>query len=249
MNCGAALAADARFCTSCGTVVAASAPASPSAAAPAAVAAPPRRSTSIPWIPIGLALAYTAYAASVSGDASPERVLPTFGIALVLLLTASFVLRRMRGCVATVLVIVLLLIGVGAAGVLAYQNGIITDRMILTALGRGPADLEIVNMREDRVSVEISEVAAPADETPYRASLALDRYGADVHVLPRPGRYDIVFKRPSPAQELGRCRLGAESGATYQFIPLRDGRIIIDRTDQDSGSVREHIVATSSRCR
>lgn len=147
------------------------------------------------------------------------------------------------GCLLWAIVAVVLL---GGGAVFAYQNGILTERMILSAIGQGPATIEVANLREDQVTVRISELARSDGGSPLQAAPALGPFDVASQTLERPGRYRVEFTAGTAT--IATCTLSVRSGDEITFgVLTRD--VVVTRGNDASSDPKDAVVSTSSYCR
>lgn len=150
------------------------------------------------------------------------------------------------GCFGCLLWAVLAIVVIGGGAVFAYQNGILTDRMILTALGQGPATVEVANLREDEVTVRINELERSDGGDPLRAAPTLGPFDVVTVTLERPGRYRVELSAGSTS--IATCTLSVRAGDEITFgVLTRDA--VVTRGNDASNDPKDAVVSTSSYCR
>lgn len=150
--------------------------------------------------------------------------------------------RRRPGCFAYLL---LLLIAIVAGAGYAYQTGVLTPRLVLNAAGFAAAEVEFVNLRDTRVSVNLA-LANTAGES-FPAAIRLEPYDIATHRAPRPNDLSVTVVGPDGAS-LATCLLRIRAGDRFRIVVLPD-RSLIQRGDAAPADTRDLLLATSSLCR
>jgi hypothetical protein len=153
--------------------------------------------------------------------------------------------RGPPGCFGCLLWVIVAVVAIVGGAVVAYQNGIVTDRMILNALGQGPATVQVANLREDEITVRIEELERGDGGSPLHLAPMLGPFDVTTQTLERPGRYRVELSAGST--KIATCTLTVRSGDEITFgVLTRDA--VIARGDASSDP-RDAVVSTSSYCR
>ena len=141
-------------------------------------------------------------------------------------------------------ILLLLVVGLVAGGVYAYQTRAITPRLVLEAVGFGAAEVELVNLRDDAVRVDLATSDA---EDVVPASFRLGSLEIRTHRAPRP-TYLRIALATTDGTSLGTCALDLQSGDRLQIVVLPEETLIrSDETVPASG--RDLLMTESSLCR
>ena len=150
--------------------------------------------------------------------------------------------RRWRpGCFSILLVLVIALAG---GAVYAYQNGIVTPRLVLNAVGFGAAEIEFVNLRDDAIRADIVP-ATQADAVP--AAFRLAAFELRTYRAVRPTELGITIVA-ADGSELGRCTLSLANADRLQIVALPD-IALIRRMADTAPAGPDLLLAQSSLCR
>lgn len=150
--------------------------------------------------------------------------------------------RRWRpGCFTILLVLVAALVG---GAVYAYQNGIVTPRLVLNAVGFGAAEIELVNLRDDAIRADIVP-ATQADAVP--AAFRLAAFEIRTYRAVRPAELRITLVGADGA-ELGDCTLSLANADRLQIVALPD-TVLIRRVADVAPVGSDLLLAQSSLCR
>ena len=250
-SCGAAIAPSQRFCAACG----AAQPSSAAAVAPAVAAPAPTAPTTGPGflerfrLEILLGLVYGGAQALANPGAPVVAFAVSAAIGFGVAVVGLFLLRRLKGLLIALLILVFVLGGAGALAVAGLRSGVITERQILTLIGRGPAEIQLSNLRDDEVTFGIAQLDVQADRSPIERSVRLRSFELATFEASEPGRYDVTVSLSRGGTSLGRCTLRVGSGDHFDLVPMPDGKIIVSRAGQRPNTPSDVVVATSPLCR
>jgi hypothetical protein len=150
--------------------------------------------------------------------------------------------RRWRpGCFTILLLLVVASVG---GAVYAYQNGALTPRLVLNAIGFGAAEIELVNLRDDAIRADIVP-ATQADAVPAVFRLAPFEVRTYRAVRPAELRFALVG---ADGVELGACTLALANGERLQVVALPD-TTLIRRIGELAPAGADLVLDGSSLCR
>lgn len=152
--------------------------------------------------------------------------------------------RVLAGC----LIVLFVIVAGGLAVIAAYRSGIVTKRTLMTAIGMGPADVEVDNFRDDAVQVAIQQLDNQKGQPPSPTTLNIRSMNVTTFRTQTLGRYRVTFARAAQNGGLGTCTLTLRSGDHYQFVPLPE-RIVVNRLNRPVSTGADLIVGTSTLCR
>ena len=150
----------------------------------------------------------------------------------------------LTGC----LVIVVLLVVLVGGGYYAYTSGMLTQRSLLTLIGRGPGSVEVNNFRDNAIQVSIRQMDVSEGSSPVTTALNLNAFDVRSYRVENPGRYLVDFQAAKGGASIGSCTLNVRSGDAYQFVTL-PGKIVVNRKNNPAKVGTDFVVQTSSLCR
>lgn len=151
------------------------------------------------------------------------------------------------GCLATLLILVVVLVGSGAALYFLVQNGTISQHQIMNAIGLGTGEIQITNLSASTLTVTVTTLSTTP--TPGESSTGGGLSSAhtmkpmETHqfVSIAPGRYDL---RIGDGATSGPCTLKIESGDVYRIAILRTGTVIT--RDKEPGQTKADVLFPAS---
>ncbi len=157
--------------------------------------------------------------------------------------------RPKRGCLSSCLlgcfIVILVSLGLGVAGYVAFRTGALTTAKLLNLVGLGPADIETDNFRDDTIQVSILQLDAAKGTAP--TVLKIKRFNIRTYHAANRGRFRVTFSAATGGA-LGTCTLTVRSGDHYQFVTLAS-KIVINRVNRPASVGTDFVVATSTLCR
>ncbi len=153
-----------------------------------------------------------------------------------------------RACLVGCVVFVLLCIVAGGAGFWAYQTKAITLNTALNLVGLGPAKIEVVNFRDDKIDVSIRQTNVATNSVSIQGDLRLNAFDIKSFRADTAGTYRVSFVVSGKGTPLGTCTLNARSGDEFQFVALPE-RIVVNRVNNPPKSGNDFVIETSALCR
>jgi hypothetical protein len=154
--------------------------------------------------------------------------------------------RRGPGCLGCFLILLVVIVGVPAAGLAAFRLGVITPAMLLNVIGQGPGHVQVDNLRDGAITITVADTSTASDAA-SPTSATLNSFDIRTLTAPRAGRY-LVTVTESGGSDIATCTLNLHSGDTFLFVVLPD-QTILRRNDDNPSQGSELFVATSSLCR
>lgn len=159
--------------------------------------------------------------------------------------------KKGRGCLATCLIILLLaviaLCLLGAAGYYLYTTGAINQRQVLNAIGQGTGEINVVNASDDTLEVSLTHLDTESGEPESVGSFTLEPEAIDGFTSIQPGRYQLQVTYQSGAPGSGVCTMRIVSGDYYQLVAVNGG-VAIANERQPAQTGEDLVMATSSLC-
>lgn len=159
--------------------------------------------------------------------------------------------KKGRGCLATCLIILVLAVValclLGAAGYYLYTTGAINQRQILNAIGQGTGEINVVNASDDTLEVSLTHLDTESGEPESVGSFTLEPEAIDGFTSIQPGRYQLQITYLSGAPGSGVCTMRIVSGDYYQLVAVSGG-VAIANERQPAQTGEDLVMATSSLC-
>jgi hypothetical protein len=160
--------------------------------------------------------------------------------------------QKRSGCLTCLLIILVIglvgcvmLVGAGVGGYFLVKNNTITERQVLSWVGKAPGEANIVNLGDETLSVTLTPLDSGSESAMLlNNALQLEPLDIDGFAM-NPGRYRLEFTFPSGEPE--SCTLKISSGDYYQFVATGQGVVVANekRPVQSGADVR---VTTSPLC-
>jgi len=119
---------------------------------------------------------------------------------------------------------------------------------VLNLVGLGPADVQVVDFRDDAIAVSVVQLDVAEDSTPAETSWEMSAFDVRSWRVQNPGSYLVEFEIAGGGTSLGSCRLTVRSGDRYQFVALPE-MIVVRRGDKPPATGADLILSTSNLCR
>ncbi|MBI2846047.1 MAG: hypothetical protein HYX86_05820 [Chloroflexi bacterium] len=159
--------------------------------------------------------------------------------------------KKGRGCLATCLIILVLgvvaLCLLGAAGYYLYTTGAINQRQILNAIGQGTGEINLVNASDDTLEVSLTHLDTESGEPESVGSFTLEPEDINGFTSIQPGRYQLQITYLSGASGSGVCTMRIVSGDYYQLVAINGGVVIANKR-QPAQTGEDLVMATSPLC-
>jgi len=154
-------------------------------------------------------------------------------------------------CLLVVLVVsVLCICGIiilGGGGYYLYTSGQYTINDVLNLVGRGPAEIQIVNLSDGDLYAELIYIDEETGETSHHTSLDLASYDISTMRDLSAGQFQLNLSTSLGVPEDGICWLNLRGGDIYRFVVVPDGVGVI-LSGEDVDSAEEVDIRTSSLC-
>lgn len=159
--------------------------------------------------------------------------------------------KKGRGCLATCLIVLVLAVValclLGAAGYYLYTTGAINQRQILNAIGQGTGEINAVNASDDTLEVSLTHLDTESGEPESVGSFTLEPEEIDGFTSIQPGRYQLQITYLSGAPGSGVCTMRIVSGDYYQLVAVNGG-VAIANERQPAQTGEDLVLTTSSLC-
>jgi len=184
--------------------------------------------------------------------------------------------KKKAGCLRKLgcgcLVVLLVLIAVGGGGYLAYSRGLISQRKLANALGRGTGEVVVTNFSDYEVTITLTDRSSGQDFTNpgdlFGGGHPIEPNFSDHFVLVPQGTYglQLTFAAPgtnvastpgttpatsppaSPAPSTIECNLAMKSGDVYRFVVINTATAVLRNSDRPT-KADDLNVRTSSLCK
>lgn len=181
-----------------------------------------------------------------NGSAWIEAVPPHRTGAPVAGVTAPKKRRWWLTCSVIVLLSCFCLALVGGGGYLAVQAGSLSA-MQLSAQIAGAANVDIVNLDDNALTVDLDELDVPEENAEFDRE-RIESFDIGGFASLEPGRYRLAFESSGNALLTVDCIITLENGDSYQFVAVPEG-MAITREGEPAQDAFELDVSTSSLCR
>jgi hypothetical protein len=160
--------------------------------------------------------------------------------------------QKRSGCLTCLLITLVVglvgcvvLVGAGVGGYFLFKNNTITERQVLSWVGKAPGEANIVNLGDEALNVTLTPLDSGSESAMLlNNQLQLEPLDIDGFAM-NPGRYQLDFTFPSGEPE--SCILKISSGDYYQFVATGQGVVVANEKNpvQSGADVR---VTTSALC-
>jgi hypothetical protein len=183
---------------------------------------------------------------------------------------------KKRGCLRRLgcgcLVLLLVLIAVGGGGYLAYSRGLISQRKIANALGKGTGEVVVTNFSDYEVTITLTDKSSGQDFTNpgdlFGGGHPIEPNFSDHFVLVPSGTFALKFSfaapgtnvtstsgatpsasaPASPSPSTSECDLAMKSGDVYRFVVINTAIAVLRNKDRPT-KADDLNVKTSSLCK
>lgn len=233
-NCGGFNPAGTKFCTKCGTpLVAGAAPIGGPAPPPPQYSPgppplyPPQAQYPPPQHPSG--------PAPVVGQYPPPPV---------------YVKKRSPCgcCLAVTLLSLLLVCGGGATLWFLIQNGAISGRQILSTIGMGPGEINVVNLTDGDLQVTLTSLETNSTNSIYDNSVTMTANEIRGFANLPAGRYKVAFTYAAGTPGAGECTIKLNGSDYYQYVAVPEG-IAVSSKKEPAQSASDVNIESSSLCK
>jgi hypothetical protein len=150
-------------------------------------------------------------------------------------------------CVGGCLAVLVGLCGGIAVLYFMIQNGTITQRQILNAVGLGTGEASILNLTDGNLNVTLDPISTGTPDPYSSSSLTVPAAQSDAFVALSPGRYSLKFTSEADGSN-SECTIKVDSGDNYSFVAVPEG-VGVFREKEAPQSSEDVNVNTSPLCK
>ncbi|HCU57517.1 MAG TPA: hypothetical protein DF984_04710 [Anaerolineaceae bacterium] len=139
------------------------------------------------------------------------------------------------------------LAAIGGVGYSLYANGQLTFNGGLSITGRGPGEIQIINLSDGPIKAQLDRIDDESGESYGQGTLDLAPYDIASFRSLYKDTYLLQISVPSGAPPDSTCTLKIKGGQVYRVVTVPEGTVIA-RDNNKVDSAEELDINTSSLC-
>jgi len=160
--------------------------------------------------------------------------------------------RRSRKTFLIIAIVIVLiscccLAAVGGLGYYLYSNGQLEFNGGLSFTGRGPSEIQVINLSDGIIYARLERINDDAEENSFSGSLDLEPYDIASFRSLYKDTYILQISVPSGAPPNSTCTLKIKGGQVYRVVSVPEGTVIA-QDNKKVDSPEELDISTSSLC-